>query len=116
MPDEISWLMPGSLSAAEEADVVNTLHHLDAGTTPLWLHPQAKGVFGRPYRNLPTMNGDALPGTPGTGGYEEYDVAPPAGTATRGPRRVVRNTATGELYYTNTHYGDAGQPSFWRIR
>ncbi len=62
------------------------------------------------------MNGDALPGTLGTGGYLEYDVAPPTGVVTRGPRRIVQNTTTGELYYTNTHYGDAGQPSFWRIR
>ena len=48
MPNTGSWLMPGSLPADEEADVVNAMHHLDAGTIPLWLHPQARNVFGRP--------------------------------------------------------------------
>ncbi len=116
MPAPGNWLMPGSLLASEEAAVVSAISHIDAGTRPLWLHPQYHGVFGRPYRNLPTRNGDALPGTLGADGYLEYDVAPPAGVSTRGPRRIVQNTTTGELYYTNTHYGDAGQPSFWRIR
>ena len=116
MPTTGIWLTPGSLPVSEEADVVDALGHLDAGTTPPWLHPQANGIFGRPYRNLPTPNGDSLPGTPGAGGYVEYDVAPPTGVVTRGPRRVVRSMVTGKLYYTNTHYGDAGQPSFWRIR
>lgn len=108
--------MPGSLSVNEEANVIDALRYIEAGTFPPWLHPNAGGIFGRPYRNLPTMNGDALPGTLGAGGYTEYDVAPPAGVATRGPRRIVRNITTGEFYYTNTHYGDSGKPSFWRIR
>lgn len=111
-----AWLVPGALPAREEADIVNALRHMDAGTVPPWLHPNAQGIFGRPYRNLPTMNGDVLPGIPGTGGYSEYDVAPPIGVVTRGPRRILKNTAIGELYYTNTHYGDAGWPSYWRIR
>ena len=116
MPNTGSWLMPGSLPADEEADVVSAMRYLDAGTTPLWLHPQAGGRFGRPYRNLPTQNGDTLPGIPGSGGYIEYDVAPPVGVTTRGQRRIVQETANGRLYYTNTHYGDMGLPSFWRIR
>lgn len=108
--------MPGSLPTGEEADVADTLRHIDMGMIPSWLHPNAQGIFGRPYRNLPTMNGDVLPGIPGTGGYSEYDVAPPAGVTNRGPRRILKNATTGELYYTNTHYGDAGWPSYWRIR
>ena len=116
MPATGNWLMPGSPPPSEEAAVVDAMNHKDAGTNPLWLHPQSNGVFGRPYRNLPTMNGDALPGTLGAGGYLEHDVAPPVGVSTRGPRRILQNTTTGELYYANTHYGDAGQPSFWRIR
>ena len=116
MPNPPAWLTPGSLPAAEEANVLETLNHLATGGVPAWLHPNANGVFGRLFRNFPTANGDFLPGTPGTGGYVEYDVPPPAGVLSRGPRRVVEDLATGNLYYTNTHYGDAGLPSFWRIR
>jgi len=98
MPNTESWLMPGSLPSSEESDVINAIRHIDAATTPHWLHPQARGVFGRPHRNRLTPNGDSLPGIPGSGGYMEYDVAPPAGVVTRGPRRIVRETATGKLY------------------
>ena len=116
MQNTLAWLTPGSLPPTEEADVLNTLSHLATGRIPVWLHPNANGVFGRPFRNFPTANGDFLPGTPGAGGYVEYDVPPPPGVLDRGPRRVVGDLATGNLYYTNTHYGDSGQPSFWRIR
>lgn len=116
MPATGNWLMPGSLPVDEEAAVVNAINHIDAGTTPPWLHPQARGIFGRLYRNWSSSSGDALPGMPGSGGYAEYDVVAPVGVTTRGLRRIVQETATGKLYYTNTHYGDAGQPSFWRIR
>ena len=111
-----AWLTAGSLPAAEEADVVDALRHINLGTTPPWLHPNAHGIFGRPYRNLPTANGDFLPGLPGAGGYSEYDVTPPVGITTRGPRRILQEIITGHLYYTNTHYGDTGQPSYWRVR
>lgn len=116
MPNTESWLMPGSLPASEETDVIDAIRHINAGTIPPWLHPQARGIFGRPYRNLVTPNGDFLPGSPGSGGYVEYDVLPPVGVLKRGPRRIVQEIATGKLYYTDTHYGDSGLPSFWRIR
>ena len=116
MPNVLAWLTPGTLPAAEEADVLDVLDHISTGRTPAWLHPNANGVFGRRFRNFPTANGDFLPGTPGAGGYVEYDVPPPPGVLDRGPRRVVEDLATRNLYYTSTHYGDSGWPSFWRIR
>lgn len=88
MPATRNWLMPGSLPASEEAAVVDAISHIDAGTVPSWLHPQARGVFGRPYRNLPTMNGDALPGTLGSGGYLEYDAARRSVNARLAPDRA----------------------------
>lgn len=46
----------------------------------------------------------------------EYRVAPPAGSKNAGTRRIVKNVDTGEMFYTWTHYGDAGNPAFLRIR
>ena len=112
----IARLAPGSLSPQEEADLVSAIQHIDAGTTPPWLHPNANGTFGRPYQNRLTQNNDHLPGVPGAGGYTEFDVPPPPGVTNRGPRRVLRDNNTGDLYYTSTHYGDAGFPSYWRVR
>ena len=58
-----------------------------------------------------------LPGPQGAASpYLEYRVAPISGTAGAGPLRVVVNQQTGEMYYTWTHYGDAGAPSFVKIR
>ena len=79
------WATPGSLPPNEESDVIDAMKHVDNGTTPSWLHPNARGRFGRPYRNNTTPNGDSMPGTPGAGGYTEYDVNPGAGAADRGP-------------------------------
>ena len=62
------------------------------------------------------VQSNSMPGTPGAGGYTEYDVNPGAGAADRGPGRLLQDNNTGNMYYTNTHYGDSGWPSFWRIR
>jgi hypothetical protein len=64
---------PGSLPAAEEASVLRTLGHIDAGTTPTG--PLAR-KWGTPFRNRagdrPGASGPSPP-------YLEYRVAPPTG-------------------------------------
>ncbi|HHJ14475.1 MAG TPA: hypothetical protein ENJ79_08905 [Gammaproteobacteria bacterium] len=56
--------------------------------------------WGIPFRN---REGD-LPGAQGDGSpYREYRVAPGTGQAGPGPRRIVVNTETGEVYYSWTH-------------
>jgi guanyl-specific ribonuclease Sa len=68
--------------------------------------------WGRKFKNwggdLPGAQGDPSP-------YQEYRVQPTSGSGA-GPLRVVRDTTTGETYYTWTHYGDSGNPPFVRIR
>jgi hypothetical protein len=70
-------------------------------------------VRGDPFRN---RLGDLPGGRGASSPYREYRVSPPPGTAGPGVRRIVANPATGETYYTWTHYGDAGSPAFVRIR
>ncbi|QEU82598.1 hypothetical protein CP968_00135 [Streptomyces subrutilus] len=106
----VPWIT-GQLPAAEESALNATLSHIDAGTVPTG--PTAT-KWATKFKNrdvdLPGGVGQHSP-------YLEYRVAPPAGTVpAAGPLRVVRNTITGETYYTWTHYGDAGKPAFVRIR
>lgn len=60
-------------------------------------------------RTDPFTSGAASP-------YLEHRVAPPPGTSGAGPLRVVVNQQSGQVYYTWTHYGDAGAPAFVQIR
>jgi len=106
----IARITPGSLPAAVEASLLRTLAHIDAGTTPTG---SLATKWGTSFKN---WAGD-LPGAKGADSpYLEYRVSPPAGTSGAGPLRVVVNTQTGEMYYTWTHYGDAGTPAFVQIR
>jgi RHS repeat-associated protein len=101
---------PGSLHAAEEARVLATLRHIDAGTVP---SGALANRWGTRFRN---WAGD-LPGGRGPGSpYLEYRVAPAAGTSGAGGSRIVANQLTGEMYYTWTHYGDMALPPFVQIR
>ncbi len=104
----VPWVT-GSLPAAEESALRDTLAHIDAGTVPTG--PTAT-KWGMKFKNwagdLPGASGPSSP-------YREYRVAPPSGSGA-GPLRVVRNSQTGETYYTWTHYGDSGDPAFVRIR
>jgi RHS repeat-associated protein len=103
-------ITPGSLPAAEEQALLNTLRHIDNGTVPTG---PLSTSWGRQFRNW----GGDLPGAQGPASpYKEYRVAPPAGVAGAGPNRIVVNSQTGEMYYTWTHYGDAGDPAFVQIR
>ena len=105
-----SWITPGSLPPDEENLLLDTLSNLDNGTVPTG----PTGVkWGSPFNNWGTPPN--LPG--GQGGvspYQEYRVG--SGGLGAGTRRVVHNPATGEAYYTWTHYGQAGCPPFVRIR
>lgn len=83
-----------------------TLGHIDDGTVPTDRTRYRWGVdFSNKEQYLPT-----------NGVYKEYRVEPPAGTTNGGTRRIVTNIQTGEIYYTWTHYGQAGDPPFVRIR
>jgi len=107
---QCSRITPGSLPAEEEAALLRTLRHIDAGTTPTG---PLQTKWGTKFKN---WNGD-LPGAQGPSSpYREYRVAPPPGTSGPGARRVVVNTSTGDVYYTWTHYGDSGPPAFVQIR
>ena len=101
---------PGSLPAEEEAALLRTLAHIDAGTKPSG--PLAK-KWGTTFKNY----GGDLPGPSGASSpYREYRVSPGPGTSGAGPRRVVVDSSNGSTFYTWTHYGDAGPPAFVRIR
>ena len=89
----------------EEKDALNdTLNNIKDGR-----------ASGKNYQNRATPNQDKLPGGPGDT-YTEYDVDPAPGSKTRGPRRIVKDNTTGKEYYTNTHYGDSGKPSFYTLK
>jgi RHS repeat-associated protein len=102
-------ITPGSLPAAEERSLLQTLSHIDASTTP---RGRLARNWGAPFRNragdLPGGRGSASP-------YVEYRVAPTSGRAA-GTLRVVVDRQTGEMFFTWTHYGDTGSPPFVQIR
>ncbi|ACD23516.1 ribonuclease [Clostridium botulinum] len=103
--DDIPWITLKSLPIDEERALLDSLKHVDDGTIP---NGNLSRRWAIPFRN---RDGD-LP----SGSYREYRVAPPLGITNAGPRRIVKNIDTGEVYYTWTHYGDAGEPAFVRIR
>lgn len=106
----IPWISADSLSPAEASALDKTLGYIDSGTTPSG--PLAS-KWGTPFKNWDApLPGGVGPDSP----YLEYRVAPPPGTAGAGPLRVVYNPDSGAMYYTWTHYGDAGDPAFVRIR
>ena len=102
-------ITPGSLPAEEEAALLATLRHIDAGTVPTG---KTKKKWGTTFHN----KGGDLPGTAGSGGYKEYRVSPAPGEAGAGARRIVVDDADGSAYYTWTHYSDSGSPAFVQIR
>jgi RHS repeat-associated protein len=107
----VARLTPGSLPAEEEAALLQSLQHLDAGTVPTG--PTAT-KWGTPFAN----NEGHLPGQAGARPtpYSEHRVAPAPGQSGAGARRLVYDRASGRLYYTWTHYGQAGDPAFLRVR
>ena len=107
---EIARIVPGSLPRAEESSVLDTLAHIDAGTEPGGAIAKKWGTqFKNSEGELPGARGAASP-------YREYRVAPSPGTNGAGLQRIVVNSSTGDVYYSWTHYGDAGAPAFVQIR
>ncbi|GAA1228206.1 hypothetical protein GCM10009676_08150 [Prauserella halophila] len=106
---QIPWIT-GKLPAPEEDALADILAHIDVGTKS---SGSTAKKWGANFKNrsgyLPEAKGEHSP-------YHEYGVAPPPGTAGPGPLRVVRNSQSREVYYTWTHYGDSGSPSFVRVR
>lgn len=109
-PVRIARIAPGSLPSEEEAAVLQTLQHIDAGTNPVG---PLKKKWGTKFQNVGgDLPGGQYPASP----YREYRVAPAPGTIGPGARRIVADTTTGEIYYTWTHYGDSGFPPFVQVR
>ncbi len=105
----ITRIAPGSLPEAEEAAVKAILKHIDEGTKPAG---SLAKKWGAKFKNW----ADELPGPKGPASpYREYRVPPSSGTGA-GTNRIVANGDASEVYYTWTHYGDMGVPSFVRIR
>jgi RHS repeat-associated protein len=102
----ISWITPGSLGAAEEKAVMNTVSHIGAGTKPT-------GALAKKWGTTFYNNAGDLPGVKGAGGYTEYRVSSTTG---KNVQRVVKSDLDNSLFYTWTHYGQAGNPAFVRIR
>ena len=108
-PPVVPRITPGSLPPAEESELLKTMSHIDSNTKPSG--PLAK-KWGSPFKN---WKGD-LPGAKGPQSpYQEYRVATP-GVNSAGKLRMVVNKATGEMYYTWSHYGDAGPVPFVKVR
>jgi hypothetical protein len=108
---QISRILPGSLPPEEEAALLDTLSHIDAKTVPQG--PTATR-WSVPFNN----NEGELPGLAGARPkpYTEYRVAPAPGVSGAGVRRVVVDNASGNIFYTWTHYGQSGDPAFVIIR
>jgi YD repeat-containing protein len=111
---KVPWVVD-PFPAEEEGAIQNTLGRIDAGQTPIGA---LLAKWGDKFKNINKKDGsNLLPGSSGNGSpYKEYRVLPPQGTSGAGARRIVANPGTGEVYYTWTHYGDAGAPPFVRIR
>ncbi len=72
-------------------------------------HSEPGYVGGREFTNFEKV----LP-TQAPRYYHEWDVHPKQNGVNRGTERLVSGQ-NGELYYTDTHYGDAGSPAFYII-
>jgi guanyl-specific ribonuclease Sa len=106
----IERLSLAQLSAAEQAAVLETLQHIDAGTQPTGpLAKKWRAQFKNWSGDLPGPRGESSP-------FREFRVEPAPGTAGAGPRRIVTNPQTREVFYTWTHYGDSGEPAFVQLR
>ena len=108
IPEVSVAALPNGEDDREQDGVNNTLDHILGGPQPDLTHPDG-AKFGNMWENREGR----LPGIRDMGGYRVYYVEkePLAGTY-HGNRRLLKNTATGFIYYTDNHYA-AG--SFSRI-
>lgn len=71
--------------------------------------PEEGYVGGREWTNYQKV----LP-VKSKGYYKEWDVKKKIQGVNRGKERLVTGK-NGEIYYTDTHYGDAGDPAFYQV-
>jgi guanyl-specific ribonuclease Sa len=102
----IARINADDLPAVERAALDDTVRNIDAGTVPTG---PTSNRWGTTFHNREGH-------LPAGGSYREFRVAPSPGTSGAGPLRVVVDDNTGSMYYTWTHYGDAGSPAFVQIR
>ena len=106
----IPRITPGSLPASEEANLLDSLSHIDSGTKPT---SSTAAKWGTQFKN---WNED-LPGPSGVDSpFREFRVTPSSDVQGAGPLRLVVNPSTGDVFFTWTRYGDLGHPAFVRIR
>jgi hypothetical protein len=98
----------GSLPAAEEASLLRTLGHIDAGYHSYWTAGSEVGHAVQELGRRPARCARSF--------FAVLGVPRGPGTSGAGPLRVVSNPQTGEIFYTWTHYGDTGTPAFVQIR
>ena len=102
---------PADFPAEERAKIGRALRRHDGTPNPgenLWW----SGAWGESHGNYQGR----LPGIRGGGGYKEYYVEPGPGQTPPGPRRLVKKESSGRLFYSNTHYGDSGNPAYYALR
>lgn len=98
-PLDPAGLNPKSLPIEEQQQVADAVNTLNEGS-PNALRAMQRHV----YRNIPDPStGAALPTS--NGGYLTYYIGPKTGK-----KRLLVDTGTGQMYYTNNHY-----LSFWLI-
>lgn len=116
-------------SGNEKEAVDEAVTNIKAGTAPAtWDWYKARvaknkgkvpGSLKKKFKwGVPHGNHDGLlPGVKGAGGYTEYYVREGTGEnhGTSPTNRVVKQTSTGDLFFTNTHYGRDGAPAFTHL-
>jgi guanyl-specific ribonuclease Sa len=107
---KVPRIAPGTLPAAEEAALNRTIGLVERGQVPT--DPVMAKRWGATYEN---RNNELPGGQYQNSPFQEYRVMV-AGANKAGPLRLVINNDTGAMYYTWTHYGDAGAPAFVQIR
>jgi len=112
---EPAWITFDSLPVQERQEVQSTLDQISRvrpGPRP----GSVKAVrWATEFNNRP-LRGQTVPELPAkpAGYYHEYRVVPVNATRA-GALRIVTGS-NGEVYYTWTHYGGSGQPSFVRLK
>ncbi|TNF24444.1 MAG: DUF4157 domain-containing protein [Deltaproteobacteria bacterium] len=70
---------------------------------------QFMSKWGSPHGNHDGL----LPGVKGAGGYKEYYVREGEGISPN--RRIVKGGPSDQMFYSNTHYGNKGNPAFYHL-
>ena len=123
-PDQgpIAEIADSALSGDAKAAADEAVGYIKAGT-PKAQHAWAikakaegKGKLVKGFKwgvNHKNFDGH-LPGVKGAGGYKEYYLRTKAGEDSEfdGTGRLCVSNSTGDIFHSNTHYGEAGSPAF----